>query len=106
MNAFFGRYLRIKPKDNLLIFLFAKVRESSLIQSINIFMWATFTLYSTKYAILDQFWAFFWEHYPLDNQQYLKTSCQFQILMKYILLDRFLVCLSVYVNKIAENSPK
>ena len=34
MNARFGRYLRIKPPDNLLILLFAKARDSSLIQSI------------------------------------------------------------------------
>ena len=57
--ALFGRYLRIKPHDNMLIFLFAKTRGSSLIQSTNIFLWATFTLYSIKYTILDQFSAFF-----------------------------------------------
>ena len=54
----FWALLRIKPHDNMLIFLFAKTRGSSLIQSTNIFLWATFTLYSIKYTILDQFSAF------------------------------------------------
>lgn len=57
MNAPFGHYLRIKPQDDKLIFLFAKVRKGSLIQSIygriKIFLSATFTLYSIKCAILD-----------------------------------------------------
>ena len=39
------------------------------------FLWATITLYSIKYAILDLFWAFFWKYNPLDFQEYLKTSC-------------------------------
>ena len=56
---FFGRYLRIKPHDNMLVFVFAKTRRSSLIQRTNIFLWATFTLYSITFASLDQSWAFF-----------------------------------------------
>ena len=59
----------------MLIFLFAKTLGTSLIQSINIFLWATFTLYSIKYAILDQFWAFFWKYFPQDSYEYFKTSC-------------------------------
>ena len=65
MNVPFGRYLRMKHPNNTLIFLFAETRESFLIQSIysciNMFLWATFTLYSIKYPILEQFWAFFFE---------------------------------------------
>ena len=57
-KTFLWRYLRIKAHDNMLNFLFAKTRRSFLIQSTNIFLWATFTLYSIKYAILNQFWAF------------------------------------------------
>ena len=30
MDAPFGDYLKIKPKDNMLIFLFAKARQSFL----------------------------------------------------------------------------
>ena len=51
--------LKIKPNDDMLIFLFAKDRKSSLIQSIcsriKIFLWDIFTLCFIKYAILDQF---------------------------------------------------
>ena len=79
MNASFGYYLRIKPQDNMLILLFAKAHEGSLIQSIynciKIFLWATFALYYIKYAILDRFWAVFSKYYPLDSQECLKTSC-------------------------------
>ena len=45
-----------------------EARESSLFQSIysciKMFSWATFTLYSFKYAIVDRFWAFFWKYNP------------------------------------------
>ena len=79
MDAPFGYYLRIKPQDNMFFFFFDKARRSSLIQStyscIKMFLWATITLYSIKYAILDLFWAFFWKYNPLDFQEYLKTSC-------------------------------
>ena len=34
MDAPFGDYLKIKPQDNMLIFLFAKARQSFLTQSI------------------------------------------------------------------------
>ena len=48
MNTPFGHYLRIKPQDNKSIFLFAKVRKGSLIQSIydriKMFLSATFML--------------------------------------------------------------
>ena len=51
--------LKIKPNDDMLIFLFAKDRKSSLIQSIcsriKILLWDIFTLCFIKYAILDQF---------------------------------------------------
>ena len=79
MDAPFGDYLKIKPQDNMLIFLFAKARQSFLTQSIysciKMFLWTAFTLYSIKYAILGQFWVLFWKYYPLDIQQYLRTSC-------------------------------
>ena len=69
MDAPFGDYLKIKPQDNMLIFLFAKARQSFLTQSIysciKMFLW-TFTLYSIKYAILGRFWVLFWKYYPLD----------------------------------------
>ena len=68
--------------------MFAKARRSSLIQStyssIKMFSWATIKPYSIKYAILDRFWAFLWKYKSLAFQEYLKTSCSFQILMKYI----------------------
>ena len=62
--ALFGRYLRIKPHDNMLIFLFAKTRGSSLIQ--HLFLSHNYTI-SIKYAILDQFWASFEIITPLDS---------------------------------------
>ena len=79
MDALPGYYLRLKPQDNMLNFLFDKARKSSFIQStyscMKMFLWATFTLYSIKYAILDTFWAFFWKYCPLEYQEYLYISC-------------------------------
>ena len=75
----FGHYLRIKPQDNILIFLFAKANKSSLTKvstaCMKMFLWATFTLYSIKSAILDTFWAFLWKYCPLEYQEYLYISC-------------------------------
>ena len=55
MNTPFGHYLRIKPQDNKLIFLFAKVRKGSLIQSIydriKMFLSATFMLCYVMYSL-------------------------------------------------------
>ena len=52
MDALSGYYLRLKPQDNMLIFLFGKARKSAFIQStyssMNMFLSATFTLYSIK----------------------------------------------------------
>lgn len=82
MNAPLGCYLRIKLKDNMLIFLFAKAASNYLTQNIysciKIFLWVTFTLYLIKYAILDQFWGFFSKCYPLDNQEYFKPVANFK----------------------------
>ena len=56
MNTPFGHYLRIKPQDNKLIFLFAKVRKGSLIKSIydriKMFLSATFMLCYVMLCIL------------------------------------------------------
>ena len=78
MNALFGRYLRTKTHDSMLIFLFAKTRGNSLIQSTNIFLWSTFTLHSIKYAILHWFWAFFENITPCTATNISKSVVSFK----------------------------
>ena len=54
------------------------------------FLWATFTLHSTKYAVLDQFWAVFFENitpWPARNVSKLVVKIAYIFIYKKHFVD-------------------
>ena len=91
--ALFGRYLRIKPHDNMLIFLFAKTRGSSLIQ--HLFLSHNYTIFH-QICYFRSVLSFFWNYYPpgqlriFQNQLLISNHDVIHLLGSFA---GFLICL-------------